>query len=90
MNTLNTYEEKAILPSKMQERYDELCALRDKVNAANAPLELQLDDANKKANAAREAAEAIAMRIDSNRGNERWIALKKEIGVLAKALSGKR
>jgi uncharacterized coiled-coil DUF342 family protein len=86
----NTYEEKPILPSQMGARYAELCALRDALNAEAAPLQAQLDEANTRCEAARAEAAALAEQIEQVWGKEKWIALKKEIGVLAKALSGKR
>ena len=86
---MNTYEEKPILPSQMAERYAELCALRDSVNAEIAPIQAQLDEANARAEQARVQAAELAAQIDSLWGREKWVALKKEIGVLAKALSGK-
>lgn len=87
---MNTYEEKPILSSQMAERYAELCALRDSVNAAAAPIQAKLDEANARAEQARLEAAALASQIDDLWGREKWVALKKEIGVLAKALSGKR
>lgn len=87
MTTLNTYEETPVLASKMGERYAELCALRDKVSAAAAPLQVKLDDANARCEAARVEAAEIAEQIEQVWGKEKWIALKKEIGVLARALS---
>ena len=86
---MNTYEEKPILPSQMGARYAELCALRDRVAAEAAPLQAELDEANARCEAARVEALAIAEQIERVWGKEKWIALKKEIGVLAKALSGK-
>ncbi len=50
----------------------------------------QLDEANARCEAARVEAAALAERIEQVWGKRKWIALKKEIGVLAKALSGKR
>jgi hypothetical protein len=90
MKTLNTYVEEPVLSSKMGERYAELCALRDKVYAATAPLQAKLDDANARCEAARVEAAALAEQIEVAWGKEKWIALKKEIGVLAKALNGRR
>ncbi len=84
------YEPKRILPTEFKARYEELCALRDSVNEKNAPLEEQLTAANAEAEAARVRAHALAEQIDANRGNALWLAMKKEIGILAKALSGRR
>lgn len=87
---MNTYTETPVLASKMPERYAELCALRDAVNAANAPLEEALAAKCADMEKLRVEAEALSAQIDDIRGRARWIALKKEIGVLAKALSGKQ
>lgn len=83
------YESQPVLPGKFRERYDELCAMRDEVNAKNAPLEEQLAAANAEAEAARLRADRIAAQIDENRGRESWIALKKDIRVLAAGLTSR-
>ena len=88
--TLNTYTEEPVLASKMPERYAALCGLRDHIYAATAPLQAELDAANAECEAARVKAAGIANQIEVIWGREKWIALKKEIGVLAKALSGAR
>lgn len=87
---MNTHEEVPVLPSKMGQRLAELCALRDQVNAANAPLESQLDALHAQIETLRAQAQALADRIDDNRGRERWIALKREIGMLSRLTSGRR
>ena len=66
--------------------YRELCATRDAVNAKNEPLERQLDAANARAAAAKQEADAIAAQIDANRGGQKWLDLKYQIAVLARAL----
>lgn len=80
------YEERPLKPSEFQARLDELCATRDRVNAANAPLEAQLTEVNAQAEALRVKAQALADQIDDNRGRGLWIAMKREIRFLAKAL----
>jgi len=81
------YEPKAL---DFSARYGELCALRDQVNAQNAPLEVELAEACAQMEVLRLKAEKLAGQIDDNRGREKWIAMKKEIGQLAKALSGRK
>lgn len=87
--SLNTYEPKAVMPSEWRARLADLCMLRDSVNEANAPLEAQLEQANLRAEAARLEAEALASRIDDNRGRIKWFGLKREIADLTKALQGR-
>lgn len=87
---MNTYQEAPVLPSQMGARLAELCALRDQVNAANAPLEQQLSQVNAQLETLRLHADALAAQIDDNRGRERWLALKREIGQLARLTSGRR
>lgn len=84
------YEERALKPSEFQSRLDELCATRDRVNAANAPIEAQLAEVNAQAEALRVQAQRLADQIDDNRGRELWIAMKREIRTLAKALAASR
>lgn len=88
---MNTYEEVPVLPSKMGQRLAELCALRDQVNAVNAPLEEQLNQLNAQIEVLRLQAMAVSSAIDVNRGGgERWFALKREIGMLSQVMSGRR
>ena len=75
------------LKESLQEQYAALCAERDRVNALNAPIEAALEKANAECEAARVRAEQLAAQIDDNRGREKWIALKKDIGTLAVALN---
>lgn len=70
-------------------RYKELCAKRDKVNAKIAPIQSQLDAANEKVNKAKDEARSLADEIQKLRGGQSWLDLKREIGLLAKSLSGK-
>lgn len=67
-------------------RYRALCAHRDSVNAKNAPLEAELAKLNEQAEAFRVKANAVAAKIDANRGGEKWLALKKEIAFIARGL----
>lgn len=73
----------------LKARYAELCAQRDATNAKVAPLREQLDAANARAQTAQAEAEALALQISKERGGQAWLDLKKEIAVLANALSGK-
>ena len=74
----------------MQERYAALCKVRDERNAKAAPLQVKLDAANAKVIAAQAEAAALAKQIEDAWGNGDWITLKREIGVLATALSRAR
>lgn len=74
----------------MKARYEKLCAARDQTNASLAALKQQLDDANARSEAARREANGIAEKINEIRGGQAWLDMKKEIGLLATALSGRR
>lgn len=87
--SLNTYEPKAVMPDQWRARLAELMSIRDAVNEANAPLEAELEQANLRAEAARLEAEALAARIDDNRGRIKWFSLKREIRQLVNALQGR-
>ncbi len=67
-------------------RYRALCKIRDQVNAKNAPLEAELEKANLAVAEAQAKAAVISAQIDANRGGEKWIALKREIRILAAGL----
>lgn len=69
-------------------RYKELCAVRDAKNAEVEALRKELDAANQEAQAAKAKADAIALKISEARGGAAWVKLKKEIGILARAVSG--
>lgn len=71
----------------LKAHYANLCAQRNAVNATNAPLEAELEIANAETEKWRAKALALAAQIDDNRGREKWLDLKKEIGQLAQALS---
>lgn len=83
------YASTPVFPADFAARYAELCAQRDAVNAQNAPIEAALEQANAEAEAARLKADGLAAQIDANRGGQAWIDLKRDIGALARALSGK-
>lgn len=73
----------------LKARYAELCDQRDAKNAEIKPLQEQLDALNAEIAEKQAAALAIAIEISTARGGQKWLDLKKEIGVLANALSGK-
>ncbi len=71
-------------------RYAELCELRDGANKKAGDLQSKLDAANLKAESARREANEYATQIQNIRGGgENWLALKKEIGQLARLLGGR-
>lgn len=72
-----------------RERYAELTAQRDKTNALVADKLVELEKLNLAVEQARLAAETLAKEISDARGGQAWLNLKKEIGALAKLLSGK-
>jgi len=73
----------------LKKMYADLCAQRDAVNAVNAPLEAELQQANAEYEKWRLKAAEIATKIDDNRGREKWVEMKKTIGQLARAVSGR-
>lgn len=81
---MSTATEAAIVA--LQAEYEAACAERDAVNATNAPIEAELDVANAEAEAARVRALALAEQIDSNRGGQAWLDLKRRIGRLANSI----
>lgn len=66
-----------------------LVAERDRLNAAVQPLQDELVELNRVAEASRLAAEAKALEISEVRGGQSYINLKKEIAALSSMLSGK-
>lgn len=74
----------------MREEYERLCQQRDTVNERTAPLQRRLDAVNANIQALSVEAERVAAEIQAVRGGESWLHLKKQIGVMAKALSGTR
>lgn len=83
----NTYESKAVPVAEWPARLAELCAIRDGVNQANEPAEARLARLNAEIEERRIQAEQLAAEIDDRRGRAQWIALKREIRVLTKALT---
>ena len=57
---------------------------------ASAGAWAQLDAVHAQIEALRAQAQALADQIDDSRGRERWIALKREIGMLSRLTSGRR
>lgn len=74
----------------LEQHYDELIAKRDRVNAANAPLEAALAEANAQVQAAQARAMELVAQIDANRGGMAWVELKREIRLLAPSLEKAR
>lgn len=70
----------------MLTRYNELKAKVEEVYKKNEPLEEALAKANADAEAARLRAVEIAAEIDTNFGGQSWLALKKEVALLARNL----
>lgn len=83
------YESKPVVLGDFKARYKELCDLRDAVNDQNKPLEVELTEVNSQIETLRQRQMQIAHRIDENRGFRNWSALKRDIGLLAQALSGR-
>lgn len=71
---------------ELKDRYVQLCEWRDAVNAKVAPLQAKLDAANARIQLAQADAAKIKAQVDALRGASDWLALKKEIGVLARAV----
>lgn len=71
----------------LKARYDELCAKRDAVYAAQKSLEAELAVFNAEAESARVKAAETAAKIDAQWKEANWFALKKEIALIAKTLS---
>lgn len=67
-------------------RYKVLCDKRDTVYATTAPLEAELNELNAKEDYYKQLAKAKGAEIDYHLGGESWIALKKEIVLIAKIL----
>lgn len=65
-----------------------MCKERDATYAKVSALEAKLDAANAEVAAAQAKAAALAAQIEEGWGGAAWIAKKKEIAKLARALSG--
>lgn len=81
--------EQPVTVETMRARYEMLCAKRDETNAGLAARKQQLTDIVTQEQVLRENAMALAAEINDIRGPG-WLAMKKEIGVLAAALNGRR
>ncbi len=74
----------------VRDRYQMLCELRDAAYEKCGDLQSKLDDANSRSESARREANEYAAQIQNIRGGgENWLALKKEIGQLARLLGGR-
>lgn len=69
----------------LQAEYQTACAARDAINATNAPIQAQLDQANAEAESARVRAAELAAQIEANWGPG-WVDLKSRIGRLANSI----
>lgn len=77
----------AINLEQMRARYKELCERRDAVNKVVDPLRAKRAEAVARAEKAKLEAEELTRQItDARGGGEAWIALKKEIGLLARVV----
>jgi uncharacterized coiled-coil DUF342 family protein len=77
----------AVLKS-VQQRYEDLCRLRDGAKKKAEDLQKKLDKANEKAEAARREAMQISDQITEVRGGaEAWLSLKREIAQLANVIT---
>lgn len=74
----------------LRDKYDRLCQQRDETVERVAPVQRKLEAVNARIQLLNAEAEKLAAEIQALRGGESWLHLKKEIGVLAKALSGMR
>jgi uncharacterized protein involved in exopolysaccharide biosynthesis len=72
----------------LKDQYDKLCAQRDDAYAKARPLEDRLTAVNVRIAELNAEATALASQIEDIWGPS-WLSLKKQIGVLAKALSAK-
>lgn len=71
-------------------RYNDLCRLRDAAIKKCGDLQYKLDKANAASESARREASEHAKAIQDIRGGaENWLALKREIGQLARLLGGR-
>jgi uncharacterized coiled-coil DUF342 family protein len=73
----------------MKARYNELVKKRNDLNAMVGPIKAKIDKVNAAIQEKQAEAEALVKQLNHMRGGADWIDLKKEIALLAKALSGK-
>jgi hypothetical protein len=72
-----------------RKRYADLCSYRDAIEVEIAPLRAALAAEQVNAEKARVRCQEVADQLMAARGGAKWFKLKKEIGLLAKALGGK-
>ena len=77
-----------ITRESLKARYAELCAQRDVIEQRVAPLRARKQAAAEEAEEYRVNSLAAAEELLAALGGAQWFALKKEIGLIAKALSG--
>lgn len=85
----DTVEDKPVSLDDFKKRYQQLCTRRDEIENKIKPLRKQLADAQVIAENARVHCTTIAQQLYDARGGADWFRLKKEIGLLAKAIGGK-
>lgn len=73
---------------KMKSRYAALCKKRDEVNKTIQPLKDEIAKLNDEIIKKQDQVAEKVRSMNQIRGGQNWIDLKKEIGLLAKALSG--
>lgn len=71
----------------LKDQYDKLCADRDATYAKVQPLEDELTAVNAQAEQLQLRALELAGKIEAGWGGASWLAKKKQIAALAKALS---
>lgn len=71
----------------LKDQYDKLCKQRDDTYAKAQPLEDELDKVNAEMEVLRSRAADLAAQIETVWGGASWIALKKQIAAIARALS---
>ena len=70
----------------LKDQYDKLCAQRDATYAEAQPYEDQLTEVNAQIDALSHRQKELTVKIETIWGGPAWIALKKQIAALAKAL----
>lgn len=73
---------------RMKSRYAALCKKRDEVNSATQPLKDTIAKLNAEIIERQDKVAEKVRELNQIRGGQTWLDLKKEIGLLAKALSG--
>lgn len=73
---------------RMKSRYAALLRKRDETNIAVQPLKDEIAKLNSEIIARQDKVAERVRELNQIRGGQTWLDLKKEIGLLAKALSG--